>query len=145
MFAAHGNPARAYAGVAVETSVAAAAPVDLVVMLYEGAMDGIVKAVGHMRERNFEAKGKQVTRVIRILEEGLRGSLDPRGGDVSNNLRDLYDYMAIRLLQGSVKNDPAILIEVRDLLADIKGAWDELARTTHANAAKAHAAARLAA
>jgi flagellar protein FliS len=109
-------------------------------------MDGITKAIGHMRERNFEAKGKQVTRVIRILEEGLRASLDPRGGEVSNNLRDLYDYMAMRLLQGSVKNDPAILVEVRNLLQDVKGAWEELARTTHANAVQAHAAAaRLAA
>lgn len=143
MFAAHGNPARAYAGVAMETSVAAAAPVDLVVMLYEGAMDGIAKAIGHIREGNMEAKGKQITRVMRIIEEGLRASLDSRAGELTGNLRDLYDYMALRLLQGSMKNDPAILTEVRNLLADVKGAWDELAR--NGGAAVPAPAARLAA
>ncbi len=86
MFAAYRNPARAYAGVAMETSVAAAYPVDLVVLLYEGAMEGIVKAAGHMHDRNFAAKGAAITRVIRIIDEGLRAALDPRGGDLTNQV-----------------------------------------------------------
>jgi len=140
MFAAYRNPARAYAGVAMETSVAAAYPVDLVVLLYEGAMEGIVKAIAHMRERDFAAKGKAITHVIRIIDEGLRASLDERGGDLTNQLSDLYGYMTVRLLQGSLKNDPEALTEVRNLLLDLKGAWDELARNTHAGTQPAQAA-----
>ena len=42
------------------------------------------------------------------------------------NLADLYDYMTRRLLQGSVRNDPAMLDEVRGLLLELKSAWDEI-------------------
>jgi flagellin-specific chaperone FliS len=33
-----------------------------------------------------------------------------------------------RLLLGSLRNDPAPLEEVRRLLQDLKGAWDEIAQ-----------------
>jgi flagellar protein FliS len=129
MFAAYRNPARTYAGVAVETSVAAARPIDLVVMLYEGACEGIIKAVAHMQEGNIAAKGETITKVIRIIDEGLKAALDTRGGEITENLRSLYDYMTHRLLLGSLRNDPALLEEVRALLNDLKGAWDEIARS----------------
>ncbi len=128
MFAAYRNPARAYAGVAVETSVAGARPIDLVVMLYEGACEGIIKAIAHMQDGNFAAKGEAITKVIRIIDEGLKGSLDTRGGEITVQLSGLYDYMTHRLLLGSLKNDPALLEEVRALLLEVKGAWEEIAR-----------------
>ena len=128
MFAAYRNPARTYAGVAVETSVAGARPIDLVVMLYEGASEGIIKAISYMQDGNIAAKGETITKVIRIIDEGLKASLDPRGGAITEDLRALYDYMTRRLLLGSLQNDTAPLQEVRALLADLKGAWDELAR-----------------
>jgi flagellar protein FliS len=140
MFAAYRNPARTYAGVAVETSVAAARPIDLVVMLYDGACEAIIKAIAHMQAGNIAAKGEAITKVIRIIDEGLKAALDPRGGEITANLRNLYDYMNHRLLQGSLKNDPAALEEVRALLIDLKGAWDELARNPHAGASTLPAA-----
>ena len=127
MFAAYRNPARAYAGVAMETSVAGARPADLVVLLYAGAIEGITKAIGHMHERKIAAKGEAITRVIRIIDEGLRAALDPQAGEISNQLGDLYGYMTQRLLLGNLKNDLAMLEEVRSLLQDLKTAWDELA------------------
>jgi len=139
MFAAYRSPARAYAGVAVETSVAAARPIDLVVMLYEGACEGIIKAVAHMQDGNIAAKGEAITKVIRIIDEGLKASLDPRGGEITDNLRNLYDYMTRRLLLASLQNDTAPLEEVRALMVDLKGAWDEIARAPRPAAAGASA------
>ncbi|MDB5803664.1 MAG: fliS [Betaproteobacteria bacterium] len=134
MFAAYRSPARAYAGVAVETSIAAARPIDLVVMLYEGANEGIHKAITHMHEGNIAGKGEAITRVIRIIDEGLKAALDPRGGEIALQLSGLYDYMTRRLLLGSLQNDPVPLEEVRGLLQNLKSAWDELARTPNAGA-----------
>jgi flagellar protein FliS len=128
MFSPYRNPALAYAGVAIETSIAAARPIDLVVMLYDGALQGITKALGHMHERKFEAKGKAITHVIRIIDEGLLGALDPSGGEITKQLHELYNYMTRRLLLGSLNNDPAMLHEVRGLLQDLKSAWDEISR-----------------
>lgn len=127
MFAAYRNAAASYNNVRVESGVAGARPIDLVVMVYEGAVEAIGRALMHLAAGDVNAKNVAISRAIRIIDEGLHAPLDPRGGEVSKNLGDLYDYMARRLLQGSARNEPAMLEEVRDLLLELKSAWDELA------------------
>lgn len=133
MFAAYRNPAATYNQVRVESGVAAARPIDLVVMVYDGAIEVLGKAVAQMKVGDIAAKNQSVSRAIRIIDEGLRAPLDMRAGEVATNLAALYDYMTRRLLQGSARNDPAMLEEVRNLLLDLKGAWDELAARGKAN------------
>jgi len=48
------------------------------------------------------------------------------GGEIANNLDDLYEYMGRRLLDANISNDTAILDEVCSLMIEIKGAWDAL-------------------
>jgi flagellar protein FliS len=127
MFAAYRNPAASYNQVRVESGVAAARPIDLVVMVYEGAIEVLGKAAAQMRGGDIDGKNHSITRAIRIIDEGLRAPLDLRAGDVAANLAGLYDYMTRRLLQGSARNDPTMLDEVRGLLLDLKSSWDELA------------------
>ena len=74
MFAAYRNPARAYAGVAVETSVAGARPIDLVVMLYDGAVEGINKALVNMQSGNVAAKGEAIAGFTSGLDTNVRCS-----------------------------------------------------------------------
>ena len=133
MFAAYRNPAATYNQVRVESGVAGARPIDLVVMVYDGAIEVLGKAVAQMKAGNIAAKNQSVSRAIRIIDEGLRAPLDMRAGEVANNLAALYDYMTRRLLQGSARNDPAMLEEVRNLLLDLKSAWDEIAARGKAN------------
>lgn len=127
MFAAYRNAAANYNNVRVESGVAGARPIDLVVMVYEGAVEAIGRALTHLAAGDVNAKNVAISRAIRIIDEGLKAPLDPRGGDITANLSDLYDYMVRRLLQGSARNDTAMLGEVRDLLLELKSAWDELA------------------
>jgi flagellar secretion chaperone FliS len=127
MFAAYRNPAASYNQVRIESGVAAARPIDLVIMVYDGAIETLGKAAAQLRANDIAAKNASITRAIRIIDEGLRAPLDMRAGEVAANLAELYDYMMRRILQGNVRNDPAMIEEVRDLLLDLKSAWDELA------------------
>ena len=127
MFAAYNNPASAYGRVAVETGIAAARPVELVIMLYEGAVETLTRAAAQMRSRDTAAKNASITRAIRIIDEGLKATLDVRGGTLVATLDELYAYMIRRLLTANLKNDPAMLDEVRTLLLELKSAWDEIA------------------
>ncbi len=126
MFAAYRNAAASYHQVGVESGVSGARPIDLVVMVYEGAIEAIGRAATEMRAGDIAAKNRTITRAIRIIDEGLRAPLDLRAGEIAGNLADLYDYMTRRLLQGSARNDAAILDEVRGLLLELKSAWDEI-------------------
>jgi len=96
-------------------------------MLMEGALGKIATAKGNMERGNIQAKGDQIGSAISILE-GLRTSLDmEKGGEIAQNLDDLYTYMERRLFDGHRNNDLAILDEVYDLLRQIKEAWDAIA------------------
>ena len=127
MFCAYRSAASTYNQVRVESGVAGARPIDLVVMVYEGAIEALAKAATKMRTGDIGAKNVAVTRAIRIIDEGLKAPLDMRAGEIAANLGELYDYMTRRLLQGSARNDVLMLEEVRDLLLDLKGAWNEIA------------------
>jgi flagellar protein FliS len=119
--------ARAYQEIGLETGVAGASPHQLVLMLLDGALDAIAHARGHMQTGNVPAKGAAISRAIRIISDGLRVSLDlERGGAIAVQLRDLYEYMARRLLEANLKNRQDLLSEVTSLLGEIRTAWVQI-------------------
>ena len=115
---------RAYASVGLETDVSTVEPVQLIVMLYDGALLSIAKAREHMLAHDIARKGESVGKAVRIIDEGLKASLDVRvGGELGRHLWQLYEYMCRRVLLASIHNDPAGLDEVTRLLSDLKDAW----------------------
>ena len=69
-----------YAQVGVETGVSAADPHKLVAMLFDGLLDAISQARGAMKDGRIEAKGKAISKAVRIIDEGLKGGLSVEGG-----------------------------------------------------------------
>lgn len=118
---------KTYANVGIETSVAAADPHKLILLLFQGALLAISSARNQMLRNEIAAKGKSISHAILIIDSGLKASLDKNaGGDLAQNLSALYDYMSQRLLIANLKNDIDALDEVSGLLTDLKGAWEEI-------------------
>ena len=130
------SAAAAYHRLGVETVAQTADPHRLIEMLYDGAIVAVGKARIAMSRRDIAVKGEQTTRAIRIISEGLKAALDPRGGDLTVRLDALYDYMGRTLLQANLDNDDRRFAEVEQLLGDLRGAWREI-RPGHAKAAAA--------
>jgi flagellar secretion chaperone FliS len=118
--------AKAYTQIGVETGVAGASPHSLILMLYDGAKQAIAEASGHLDAGRIADKGRSMSRAIAIIDEGLKGCLDPAGGEVAAQLSQLYDYMCRRLLLASLKNERAGLDEVSQLLDELRGAWSKI-------------------
>ncbi len=115
--------ATAYKGMSQYTKAADASPHQLISMLYEGALERLNSAKGAMERKDIQAKGNMISKTITIVE-GLRAHLDQeKGGEIATNLNDLYEYMEAQLLQANLKNDPAILEEVRGILEDLRSGW----------------------
>lgn len=115
-----------YAQTGLQTGVENATPHRLVQMLYEGVLDRIAQAKGAMMRKDFEAKSRITNRIVDILSH-LQNSLDTeKGGEVANNLYQLYDYMLRQVFSASRHNDVQKLDEVAGLIKDIKSAWDEM-------------------
>ncbi len=127
--------AQAYASVSVETGVSSSTPHALILMLYDGALQALRRARGCIRDNDQAGKAQAISKAIRIIDEGLRASLDFKaGGDISLHLESLYDYMCRRVLHASVENDLAILDEVAELLDDLRNTWVGIAPNTQAAA-----------
>lgn len=117
----------AYKDVGIETSVMGADPHKLVALLYQGALLAICTAKYEMTNRRIEAKGKAIGKAIAIIGEGLQASLDMKaGGEIAQNLFNLYGYMVRRLTEANLRNDPEILDEVTRLLTELQDAWSAI-------------------
>ena len=113
-----------YASLSKRTGVEDANPHQLILMLYDGALDNLMKAKGCMERKDFAGKGEALGKAITIIG-GLQGFLDmEKGGDVAKNLDRLYEYMGVRLYDATLTNDIAIVDEVAGLLKTVKEGWE---------------------
>ena len=117
-----------YQQVGVETRLSGASPHQLVAMLFDGYMESLAQARGAIRSGDTVAKGLAIGRAVRIVEEGLRASLDLKaGGSLARDLDDLYAYLAMRLTLANLHNDEAALDECQQLVLPLQEAWTAIA------------------
>lgn len=122
------RPSDAYRSVELESQIEEVSPHKLILMLFDGALLSIAHAQRYMDEKNIPEKGKAISRAIDIIAQGLKASLNMEaGGDLSDKLYALYEYMCTRLLFANMNNDKAALVEVWNLLNELKGGWEEIA------------------
>lgn len=118
------SASHAYRSVGMETSVSSASPHRLVAMLFDGLIDALARARGAMQAGQIADKGLAIGHAVRIVEEGLRSSLNlDDGGAVAADLNRLYGYVALRLTHANLHNDAAALQECSDLIEPVRSAW----------------------
>ena len=119
-------PVEQYNTINVTSSVEVADSHRLIQMLMQGTLEKIAIAKGCMERKEIANKGAHITWAISIIE-GLRASLNmEEGGEIAQNLENVYEYMIRCLLQANLENDITLLDEVSNLLITIKSAWDNL-------------------
>lgn len=121
------NAIAAYQQNGVELSVYSARPVELVVMLYDGAIQSLVQANALIQRGDIQAKAQQIIRATNIISE-LSGVLDLEQGEVAQNLDGIYGYARKQLISANLRNDQRKINEVVHLLKELRSAWQELAQ-----------------
>lgn len=123
---AYSKFAESYGSVQTVTGVATADNIQLIQMLFDGLNESLAAAKGHIQNNAIEEKSKSLSRAGRIVV-GLQGALDfERGGELAQNLNELYAYVTRRLFHVNAYNDLAVLAEVQSLIQDIAQAWQAL-------------------
>lgn len=112
-----------YKQVGTKAKADTADPHQLIVMLYDGALERIAVAKGAIERNSIEEKGKKISSAIAIVN-GLIASLDrENGGEIAENLEALYHYMIRRLMDANLSNECEPLDEVINLLKEVRAAW----------------------
>ncbi|MEF1327963.1 flagellar export chaperone FliS [Vibrio sp. M260121] len=112
-----------YQQVDLDAQAASANPHQLVVMLIDGLLDEIERIRGHLAASRLEAKGVSINKCMNILI-GLSSALDDEnGGEIAENLRQLYDFCQVELYYASTQNDAARLDNVERVMGNVREGW----------------------
>ncbi|MEQ1759074.1 MAG: flagellar export chaperone FliS [Vicinamibacterales bacterium] len=109
-------------------------PMELVVMLYDGAIRFVGDARAAADRNDVVARTRAVSRALAIVTE-LQNALHLEdGGDVARELDRLYSYMTTRLIDSNVKRDRKALDEVHRLLSTVRDGWAQATPAARASA-----------
>jgi flagellar protein FliS len=111
-----------------QTQIQSRSPLELVVMLYDGALRFLEQTVDAMKRNDLVAKRDSLSRAMAIVAE-LHGMLDTdQGGEVAASLDSLYTYMMERLTTANQQRDTAPVVEVMRLMSGLREAWSQIAQ-----------------
>ncbi|MCP1648646.1 flagellar export chaperone FliS [Pseudomonas sp. GD04087] len=113
-----------YRMIDLEAKAASSSPYELVLVLFDGLLDELARARGHIEHKRYQQKGRSLEKCLNILN-GLNGALDYEGGgETVQGLARLYDYCIYRISDVSISLDVAGIDEVVRLLGILREGWE---------------------
>lgn len=111
-----------------QTEVQSRTPLELVVMLYDGALKFLSQARDAIERRDIPARRDASARAMAIVSE-LQSTLNlEAGGEIAERLDELYAFVNARILQAAVDNSVVPIDEARRVLSMLRESWVTLAR-----------------
>jgi flagellar protein FliS len=127
---AHGRFVQEYQKGAVN----GASPVQLVIMLYDGALRFMEAGKHAMLSHDLEKQNQNLQRAQRIIME-LMSCLDMQNGaEIAKNLLALYTYALEQLVQANLKDDPSGIDRSISIFSDLRESWVSIEKTVRPQA-----------
>lgn len=109
-----------------QTQIMTASSVQIVVLLYDAAIQSIELARVGIESNNINDKGRFLGRAISIVGE-LNSVLDfERGGEIAVSLRRLYEYILSELIAANARNSAGHLDGPLRCLKTLREGWQEV-------------------
>lgn len=113
-----------YRAIDLDTQVSCASPYQLVLVLFDGLLDELSRARGHIETRHYDLKGQSLEKCMNIIN-ALNSTLDhEQGGELVISLSRLYDYCLHRLVEVSASLSISGIDEVMHPLEQIREGWE---------------------
>lgn len=124
-----------------EASVNTASPGMLVLMLYDGVLQALNRAeygfsLSHPVRRNEEIHNGLIRahEILRELQQSLDLEVESEFGE---RMYALYGFMLDRIFEANVKKSAEGLPPVKEMLQDIRDAWEEMLKNSPDGPSKA--------
>ncbi len=123
---------KAYKKVSIDSQLTSATPHRVIQMLMAGAIERLIQGKAAMQQGSVAQKGERLGKALDIVMS-LRACLSmDDGGEISENLDALYDFMVRQITLANQDNNPQPIDDVVDMLREIKSAWDQIPEEFHA-------------
>jgi flagellar protein FliS len=114
--------ARAYR----QTEAQSRTPLELVVMLYDGALRFTAQVRDAIERKDIPARREATARTLAIIGE-LQGTLDlDKGGAIAESLNALYVYITGLLMKAGAKQETRHAEEATRVLTTLRDAWADI-------------------
>lgn len=107
-------------------SVMTASPNKLVIMLYDGAIKNLRLAELALEEKQIEKVNTYLIKTQNIIAEFMSTLNFEAGGDIANNLYQLYEYMYHKLVRANIDKDKDAIGEVKKYLEELRDTWSQI-------------------
>jgi flagellar protein FliS len=105
------------------TNVQTADQRTLILMLYDGLIRFLQKAIVKIEAREIEAAHNYLVRSREIVAELLATLRPEKAGQIGNNLKRLYVYAFNRIVEANLRKDPQMVQEVIKVVTTLREGW----------------------
>jgi flagellar secretion chaperone FliS len=106
-------------------SVQGATPLGLVVMLYDGTIAAMQRAVAAIEAHDIQKKCAHLNHALAVIAQ-LEGTLNfERGGEVAQTLKYFYVYARTQALKANIENSPEMLRSLIEKFTNVREAWNQ--------------------
>jgi flagellar secretion chaperone FliS len=138
----------AYARISREyqkNAVNGASPLQLVIMLYDGALKYLDAGRAAMAQGERDKQNSNLQKAQKIVME-LMACLDMKGGgEIAKNLLSLYSYVLNELVMANLNDDPDAIDRSKVVLTNLRESWRQIQESLRPAAAVEAEASQLAA
>lgn len=101
-------------------------PYHMVLMVFNNVVGKIAAAKGCIERKEIESKGNLISACITLIS-ALRESLNfELGGDIAQNLDNLYEFCVVTLVEANRNNDIEKLNSVSQIISSLTEAWEAI-------------------
>jgi len=106
-----------------EAALGGATPVELVVVLYDTAIEDMRRAIQAMQLNGIENCVRHIGHALMVLQQ-LQGTLDfERGGDAARQFERFYNLVRAKLLEAQIRNSADLLGEQLRYFSEVRDCW----------------------
>ena len=106
-----------------QMAIKTATPGQVLIMLYEGAIQHVKKATICIETKDIAGKGKHIGKAHDIVNE-LTNTLNFEvGGEIAHDLERLYNFMSGQLVKANMESTKEPLLAVQKLLETLLAGW----------------------
>ena len=119
----------------LESRVLSASPVELVQMVYQGALDATVTARKHFASGNIPERTRSLNLASALITElvlSLECPPGPEGAQLERNLRRLYDYVLHQIAQAAIEQNAQPLDLADQVMRQLLEGWKAIDTPQHA-------------
>jgi flagellar secretion chaperone FliS len=111
-----------------DSAVRGATPIELVILLYDAAIDDMRRAMSAMQSSDIETRSNQIAHALIILQQ-LQGTLDfERGGGAARQFEQFYNLTRAKLLEAQLRGSLDLIRQQVRAMSEVRDCWAEAKR-----------------